>query len=160
MWFRKDNDSIPHGGVPRVSVPMADALDAETLAQIAHNRDFAIKEFGELVDFQFGLNKRSVAWVDGFIERQRAGGNALPGGGLHSVLGSFLGEAIIAAAGGRWDEDDHGIGVLFPNGDKCFPFAKVAKQFENGSSDGILGFYNIAVEFVATGKLSAAKEEK
>lgn len=135
-------------------------LDAETLAQIAHNRDFAIKEFGELVDFPFGLNKDSVAWVDGFIERQRASGNAKPGGGLHSVLGSFLGEAIIAAAGGRWDEDDHGIGVLFPNGDKCFPFAKVGKQFENGSSDGVSSFYDIAVEYVAKGKLSERKEAK
>lgn len=135
-------------------------LDAETQAQIAHNRDFAIEEFGELVEFPFGLNKESVAWLEGFIERQRESGNAKPGGGLHSVLGSFLGEAIIAAAGGRWDEDEHGIGVLFPNGDKCFPFAKVAKQMENGINDSVTSFYGIAIDYVATGKLSAASKEQ
>lgn len=137
-------------------------LDAETLAQIAHNRDFAIKEFGELVDFPFGVNRDSVAWVEGFIERQRTSGNAKPGGGLHSVLGSFLGEAIIAATGGRWDEDDNGIGVLFANGDKCYPFAKVAKQFENGleGGDSILSFYSVSVEYVSTGKLSAPENKE
>lgn len=145
-----------------MSVPTATALDAETQAQIAHNRDFAIKEFGQLVDFPFGLSRESVAWVEGFIERQRASGNAEPGGGLHSVIGSFLGEAIIAATGGHWNEDDNGIGVLFPNGDKCFPFAKVGKQFENGleGGDSILSFYNVAVEYVAKGKMSGPEEAK
>jgi hypothetical protein len=137
-------------------------LDAETLSQIAHNRDFAIAEFGQLVEFRFGLDRNSVAWVEGFIERQRVGGNATPGGGLHSVLGSYLGEAIIAATGGRWAEDANGIGVLFANGDMCFPFAKVAKQMENGleGGDSILGFYNIAIEEVATGRLAAASKEQ
>lgn len=137
-------------------------VDAETLAQIVHNRDFAVREFGGLVEFAFGLDKPSVAWVEGFIERQRESGNAEPGGGLHSVLGCYLGEAIIAATGGVWDEDDNGIGVKFANGDKCFPFAKVAKQFENGlaAGDSILGFYNIAVEQVATRTLPASKDEK
>lgn len=132
-------------------------LAAETLAQIAHNRDFVIRELGALVDFPFGLDKGSVAWVEGFIERQRASGNAKAGGGLHSVLGSYLGEAIIAAAGGRWDQDDNGIGILLPSGDKCFPFAKVAKQLENGldAGDSVLGFYSTAVDFVAKGGLSA-----
>lgn len=137
-------------------------LDAETLSQIAHNGEFAVREFGALVDFPFGLNKDSVAWVEGFIERQRAAGHAEPGGGLHSVIGSFLGEAIIAAAGGRWDEDGNGIGILFANGNKCFPFAKVGKQFENGRAggDSILGFYDVAVEQVATGRLDTASKEQ
>ncbi len=135
-------------------------LDAETLAQIAHNRDFAVREFGDLVEFRFGLDQPSVAWVEGFIERQRTSANVKTGGGMHSVLGSYLGEAIIAATGGRWDEDENGIGILFANGDKCYPFAKVAKQLENGleGGDSILSFYNVSVEYVAKGKLSAAKD--
>ena len=48
-----------------------------------------------------------------YIERMRArAAGEAPGDGLVSVLGSYLGEAIIAAAGGRWVEDDSGgIGV-------------------------------------------------
>mgnify|MGYP001317816333 CR=1 FL=1 len=137
-------------------------LDTETLSQIAHNVEFAIRELGALVDFPFGLNKESVAWVEGFVERQRESGNAEPGGGLHSVIGSYLGEAIIAATGGCWDESEHGIGVLFSNGSKCFPFAKVGKQFENGAEggDSMLSFYNVAVDQVATGKLLDASKEQ
>ena len=137
-------------------------LDAETLSQIAHNRDFAVREFGDLVEFEFGMDRDSVAWVEGFIERQRKNGNVEPGGGLHSVLGSYLGEAIIAATGGRWDEDDNGIGILFANGDKCYPFAKVAKQLENGleGGDSILSFYNVSVDYVAKGKLSAPENKE
>lgn len=125
---------------------------AETLEAIARNRDLVIAQFGPVSEIAgFGLNAESVGWIEGFIERQRERG---PPGNLVSVLGSFIGEAIIAATGGRWDEQDGRLGVLFPCGDACFPFAKVAKQFDHGLGDSVLSFYDVAVQFVAKGKLS------
>ncbi|MEJ0023759.1 MAG: hypothetical protein WDN76_10285 [Alphaproteobacteria bacterium] len=91
--------------------------------------------------------------MEGFIERQRG---ADPGA-LVSVLGSFLGEAIIAGTGGAWADSDQGPGVRFANDAMCFPFAKVAKQFADGVDEGesVLGFYRVAVEQIATGLLRA-----
>ena len=47
-------------------------------------------------------------------------------------------------------------GVMFPPGDMAFPFAKIAKQFLDGleAGESILSFYNIALNYVAAGKLS------
>jgi hypothetical protein len=95
-----------------------------------------------------------VAWVEGFIERQRV---RVAGDGLVDVLGSYLGEAIIAAAhGGVWVRGPDGdLGVRFDNGDIAYPFAKVSKQFDRGLEGGesILSFYTISVELLATGRL-------
>ena len=130
--------------------------DDPRLAAIKANVDFAIAEFGKLTDVPFGLDKSSVEWVEGYIERMRRRMSEPPASGLVSVLGSFLGQAIIAATDGQWNEDPaHGIGIKFASGDWCFPFAKVKKQFEEGLEGGesILSFYNIAVNYVAKGKL-------
>ncbi len=45
--------------------------------------------------------------------------------------------------------------VLFPNGARAFPFTKVRKQLEAGleGGDSIVGFYRVAIDYVATGKL-------
>ena len=130
--------------------------DDPRLAAIKANVDFATAEFGELTDDPFGLDKASVAWVEGYIERMRSRMTEPPAGGLVAVLGSYLGQAIIAASDGQWDEDPaQGIGIKFASGDWCFPFAKVEKQFAEGLDGGesILGFYKVAVDYVAKGKL-------
>jgi hypothetical protein len=133
------------------------SLDEERLRQIRENAAFAVEEFGALTDAAFGLDRGSVAWVEGFIERQRLryGADGAPGG-IVSVIGSYLGEAIIAKAGGEWIEDDAGgLGVRFATGDTAYPFVKVQKQFDQGLEGGesILSFYNVSVDYVAAGKL-------
>lgn len=123
---------------------------------ILANADFAVREYGALTDFAFGYDLASVEWLDGYIERVRRRLKDGPSDGTISVIGSYLGEAIIAATGASWvDDPDHGIGVVFDNGDACYPFAKVRKQFAGGHEDGesIASFYNIALNFVAQGKL-------
>lgn len=130
---------------------------SQTLAAIAGNRDLVIAEFGPLSGLEsFGLDEASVAWVEGYIERQRQREPDKPSGKLATIIGCWLGEAIIAAAGGRWDEGEHGLGVLFATGDTCYPIAKVHKQFQHGLEGGesILSFYRIAVDYVAKGKLT------
>ncbi|GAA3042104.1 hypothetical protein [Streptosporangium longisporum] len=133
-------------------------MGAEELSLIKENVDLAIEELGPLSDVDFGLNRESVEWVEGFIERQRSRPGFDPEGsrGLISVLGSFLGECIVAATGGRWDwSDDHGWGVVLPEGSTIFPFSKVEKQFRGGLEEGesVAGFYQVVVEVIATGKM-------
>jgi hypothetical protein len=132
---------------------MSDApLSPELLAAIRANAEMAVSELGGTSGMSdFGLNEKSVAWVEGFIERQRGSDP----GALVSVLGSFLGEAIIARAGGAWMQNEQGPGVRFANSAMCFPFAKVAKQFADGRDEGesVLGFYRVAVEQIATEKI-------
>ena len=95
-------------------------------ALIANNVALALSEFGRLCGDDFGLDDASVDWVDGFIERQRLREDVRRDpGALLSVIGSYLGEAIIAATGGHWAEDAQGALVVeFDNGDWCAPFAK------------------------------------
>ncbi|MGE3302606.1 MAG: hypothetical protein AB7M12_05780 [Hyphomonadaceae bacterium] len=129
-------------------------IDEATLAAVQGNARLTIEELGPLSEMALGFDEASVAWLEGFIERQRERDHDVEG--LVSVLGCFLGEAIIAGAGGGvWDQGEHGLGVRFANGDWCFPFAKMEKQFENGAEagDGILSFYRVAVEQVAKGGL-------
>jgi hypothetical protein len=131
-------------------------IDPQRIEMIRANAQFAVEELGSVSGMDFGYDAASVAWTEGFIERQR--GKLDPEGGIVSVLGSYLGEAIIAAVpGARWEDGDDGVpGILFATGDMAFPFAKVAKQLDDGleAGESILSFYNIAVDYVAAGKLS------
>lgn len=130
--------------------------DDPRLAMIRANAVLVLAELGPLAGETFGYDRPSVTWVDGYIERQRERMTDPDSvGSLVSVLGSWLGEAIIAATGGAWDvhaRDE--IGVRFPNGDWCFPFSKVAKQFAHGHVDGesITSFYTCSVDLIAGGK--------
>lgn len=91
---------------------------------------------------ELGYDDASVAWVDGFIERQRARGDASLARGLTNVVGAYLGECIIRNYGGQWRAGDDGQwGVYFDAENAAFPVAKVAKQFANGAEDSIYSFY-------------------
>ena len=132
------------------------SLDPQRLEMTRANAAFAIRELGEASGTAFGYNAASVAWTEGFIERQRC--RLEEHEGIVNVLGSYLGEAIIAAVPGAcWKVGADGMpGILFATGDMAFPFAKVAKQFADGleAGESILSFYNIAVNYVAAGKLA------
>jgi len=127
------------------------------IESIKKNADLVIKQFSPLSGIEFGLNRDSVEWVEGFIERQRAREDfdLKNSERLIDVLGSFLGECIIANSGGEWRESEtHGLGVGFPDGNFCYPFNKVGKMFRNGlaGGDSILGFYDTTVDFIAKGR--------
>jgi hypothetical protein len=127
------------------------------------NAELAIERLGPVSRLDFGLNRESVEWVEGFIERQRERLDFDPAnlGALADVLGSFLGECLVVATGGEWFRDDEigAWGVRFPNGSAAFPFAKVDKQFREGlvGGESISSFYDTAVNFVATGRLDRAR---
>ena len=132
----------------------------EQVRMIEANAALVIDELSSLSQRSFGFDEESVAWVEGFIERQREGIGAEASSGLINVLGSYLGQAIIAATGAVWDTDDTGnLGIAFANGDMAYPFAKVGKQLAQGVDDGesILSFYNVCVHHIATGNLARAE---
>ena len=126
--------------------------------QITSDVELAIERLGALTDFEFGLDARSVEWVDGFIlrQRERPGFDLDEVGGLVGVLGSFLGECIVAATDGHWhrDAETDQWCVRFPSGDQAYPYTKVWKCFEHGAEDSIASFYDISVNYVAKGLLA------
>lgn len=128
----------------------------DTPELIAANVRLAIEKLAGVADVPFGLDRASVAWVAGFIDRQRARDGFDPDRttGLVAVLGSHLGEAVVAATGGGWEAADGAWGVRLGSHGVCFPFAKVAKQLRHGSEagDSILSFYDVALE-IAAGRL-------
>lgn len=139
-------------------------LSAERLETIHTNAELVVREMADLNGADLGYGKDGVAWVEGFIERQRGGLSPDSAHGLVNVLGCYLGEAIIAAVpAAEWAEDaDGALGILFPSGDMAFPFNKIEKQLADGleAGESILSFYNISVNYVAAGKLGEATREE
>lgn len=116
----------------------------DMLARIKANTDLVIAQLAEASGIAFGLNTASLAYLEGFIERQRARGlSAGATDRLVSVFGSFLGECIVANYGGRWVEHDHGWAINLDGRVLAFPFAKVRKLFDGGLDRGesIVGFF-------------------
>lgn len=97
----------------------------------------------QVCGFTFGYDAQSVAWLDGYIERQRARAEITEEliNGLVNALGSYLGECVIQSYGGYWEEEAGQWRVSFDDENAVYPFAKVAKQFNNGSEDSIRSFF-------------------
>ncbi|XYH92783.1 hypothetical protein ACMHYB_33560 [Sorangium sp. So ce1128] len=119
--------------------------EAEALAGIRANAEMVVEKLGTSSGLDnFGFDARSVEWVDGFIERQRVREDVGPEfvGRMVNVLGSYLGESIIRTYGGRWSFGEYGWCVEFDARNAAYPFAKVQKQFSNGSGDSIYSFFS------------------
>ena len=135
----------------------------ELVELIKKNAQLVIDRLGRLSDVNFGLNRESVAWVEGFIERQRARPDfdSTTVNNLVNTLGSFLGECIIANAGGswRWSDEDQNWSVAFSDNSHAFPFVKVSKLFTNGLEGGesILSFYDVTVGYLSKAKLNRSE---
>ena len=114
-------------------------------ADIKENAALVIKSCQDLVDFEFGFDERSVAWLADYIEQLKARGFFQKDSeGFASILGCYLGEAIIATYGGYWHGDGkYPLHVVIKGDLKLFPFAKVHKQIAHGvdAGDSIAGLY-------------------
>lgn len=114
---------------------------------LQHNVKLAMRALSPYVEFRFGLDRRSLVWVEGFLERQRTDPN-VDADRLVPVLGSFLGQCLVEHGPGTWLERDEGWCVHCPRVD-AFPFAKTEKQARNGlaGGDSIVNSYdNILAE--------------
>lgn len=113
---------------------------------IRANAEMVVAQLREASGMEgFGYNAESVAWLDGFIERQRvrpefADGEAAER--LSQTLGSFLGECVVRCYGGEWREAGGSWAVCFGGDDNAaYPFNKVRKQFANGAGDSVLSWF-------------------
>jgi hypothetical protein len=91
----------------------------------------------------FGYNAESVAWLDGFIERQRARPefDEAAADRLSNTLGSYLGECVVRCYGGEWERQEGSWAVDFGGGNSAFPFNKVRKHLVNGSGDSVRSWF-------------------
>ena len=106
-----------------------------------------VRKLLPLSGIDFGYTQESVEWLEGYIERLRKSGefdDVEVKNKLISVFGSFLGECVVRCYGGTWRQDDAGVWcVAFNDDNMVFPFAKIAKQMENGMEDSIVSFFTV-----------------
>ena len=114
---------------------------------IRANAEMIVKELRPLSGIDFGYTRESVEWLEGYIERLRNSGefeSVEMKNKLTSVFGSFLGECIVRCYDGTWKQHEAGLWcVAFDDDNVAFPFAKVAKQMDNGLEDGIASFFRV-----------------
>ena len=124
------------------------------LDKLRANAELVIQNLREVSEIEnFGYNAESVAWVAGFIERQRLRPDldkaALDR--LSTNLGCYLGECVIACFGGEWQLVQGSWAITFDADNAAFPFSKVQKQFANGreGGDSIQGWFEVIPELFA-----------
>ena len=114
--------------------------------QIKKNAQWVIDNYGPQSGLpQFGYDPQSIAYLDEFIDRQGASfsSNEQSSDRIVSLLGAFLGEAIIATYGGAWQQSEQGLSLCIQSGGQVHilqPFHKVYKRLTNGPEDS-LHFY-------------------
>jgi hypothetical protein len=120
------------------------------IAGIEHNVATVIARLSAHVDFPFGLDRRSLVWIEGFLERQRDD-PSIDAEALVPTLGSFLGQCLVQGGGGRWVDREEGWCVHSPRID-AFPFAKLAKAARHGLAGGesIVSFFDLVLETAHT----------
>lgn len=99
-------------------------------------------------EFEFGFNTESIEVLDAFINTVRAQSDEDSKNTIISLIGSFLGEALISNFGGNWayyPEGDMGVN-LRDGAIMASPHAKVEKHLYNGDGDSILFFYKVISE--------------
>jgi hypothetical protein len=113
--------------------------------KIRQNAELVVSQMRQLCGFEFGYDAQSVAWLDGYIERQRARADITQElvDGLVSVFGSYLGECVIRCYGGYWENEGGQWRVSFDGDNAVYPFGKVSKQFQNGPEDSIGSFFEV-----------------
>jgi hypothetical protein len=129
--------------------------------RIKQNAELVIKQMSQTCGFGFGYDAQSVAWLDGYIERQRVRTDVTQElvEGLVNVFGSYLGECVIKCYGGYWENENGQWRVSFNENNAVYPFAKVRKQFENGAEDSIKSFFEV-IPVVFAAEFRKGQDEK
>ena len=119
----------------------------DQIERIRANAEMLIESLNPLVDFEFGYDEPSLDYLDRYLdgqyERGKASGSGPPD--ITAVVGSYVGEAIVAIHGGEWVQAE-GIGLAVDSdGLKASPFNKVAKLLANGlvGGDSVASFVRV-----------------
>jgi hypothetical protein len=129
------------------AAPLPGPLDAEAmLNRIKNNAATVVKTFSAPGQgATFGLTAHSIAALDEYLERTvNSSTTDAAKEKFMNLIGSFLGECIVAKYGAKWVITKDGRAHLELSAAKTLhfldPFGKVAKRIENGSEDN-LAFY-------------------
>ena len=125
--------------------------------QIRANAEMVVGELGKLSGKELGYTEEGVEWLEGYIERLRNSAefeDAEIRKKLTGMFGCFLGECIVRQYGGAWAQHEGVWCVALSDDNMAFPFAKVAKQFENGLEDGISSFFRVIPVLFKDGETS------
>jgi len=148
----------------RIWPPTAVADEArEAMRRLIHSNSSYVLDLGlSLTTFGFTYDAETVKWLDGLINYLRDPSGPIDNAQspLHdydqwartwriedrddqvSLLGAYLGAAIIENFGGEWDLDDQGWHVRFDEANRAYALRKVAKQLASGAADSIFAFYS------------------
>lgn len=128
------------------------------LEKIRASAEMVVDDVGRLsgMGADFGYNRKSIEWVERYIERLRDSGQFSDQANtenLTAVFGSFLGECLVRNYGGEWRNEEGRWGVYFGGKSAAFPFSRVMKQFQNGLEDGdsILSLYDVVPVMLING---------
>jgi hypothetical protein len=122
-------------------------MSTMSLDAIRANAELVIERLGPGSGMKLGYDLESLRWLEGFIERQRARNPAAEFvQRMTSILGSFVGECLVRAYDGHWEESKDGWGVALDPAFVVFPFNKVRKAFDGGleAGDSIVSFFTTA----------------
>ena len=117
-------------------------LAAERLAMIEGNIRLVQEQAEEASGKSLRLGREGAEYLDGFINRQRERFDEPGRSKLGGVLGCYLGGCILAHYGGRWVQDEAGLGIEVKPDLVVFPLNKVRSQLENGPGDSVLAFFD------------------
>ena len=115
--------------------------------QIKQNAQWVIENFGPESGLpHFGYHADSVGYLDTFIDRQGASfrSSEQSTNKIVSLLGAFLGEAIIATYGGAWQQTADGLALVVERGTQHHilqPFHKVHKRLMNGPEESLRHYF-------------------
>jgi hypothetical protein len=117
-------------------------LSPERLAMIEGNIRLVQEQAEEASGKPLRLGREGAEYLDGFINRQRERFDEPGRSKLGGVLGCYLGGCILAHYGGRWVQDEAGLGIEVKPDVVVFPLNKVRSQLENGPGDSVLAFFD------------------
>lgn len=113
------------------------------------------QEWTQQVARQYGVEmpftQESIAWLDQWIEENRANFPIQLFGRLSLYMGAFVGEYLRAQHGGHWQyqEEKRMWGVQLSPELFAFPDSKVYKHLKNGPADSILAYVEMIEGIVA-----------
>lgn len=99
---------------------------------------------GKFPDLELDNSPETVAWIEGYISRNRHVFSEERRYGWAISFGYMVGETIIAVHGGQWSHDEKSDmwGVQIPKFGWANPIGKVDK-FLVSETDSVLSFYSI-----------------
>lgn len=124
-----------------------------TIDQIKSNAEYVQREFGPQSGLDgFGYNAQTMAYLDGFLTRQNRGVSANPQSitKFTSLIGAFVGEAIISTYGGEWQDSNGVVQIRIAHKDHVHflnPFQKVHRRILVGIE------HNLERYFVSVGEI-------